>query len=92
MLSRIFVLSLGILFGSVVAAATILVKHLSRGTIPPKLGPVADRWVSAGYDPKRFRLLLWLCFWFLAAVFFAAVGYGLYLGATDLGSSFRNWK
>jgi hypothetical protein len=73
---------------SALAAATALVKHLSHGTIPPRLEPIAAWWVNAGYDPNRFRSLLWLCFWSLAIIFFAAVGYALYLGATGLSGNF----
>ena len=69
--------------------ATVLVKHLSRGTVPPGLQPVAAGWVNAGYDLKGFRFLLWLCFWTLAAIFFGVVGYYLFVSATDLGRGFK---
>jgi hypothetical protein len=74
-----------ILFVLALSAATMLIEYLSHGTIPPRLEPIAARWVNAGYDPKSFRFLLWLCFWFLAAIFFAVVGWALYFAATDLG-------
>ena len=94
MLKRIFMshpgnILLTLLFVSAISAATILLKHLSRGTIPPRLEPVATRWVNAGYDLKRFRSLLWLCFWFLAAIFFLTIGCVMYWSAIGLG---RKWN
>jgi hypothetical protein len=77
-----------LLFVLVVAAAALL-RYLARAQIPPVLEPVAVRWVNAGLNPKSFRLLLWACFWFLALIFFAVVGYGLYQGAMGLGRDFK---
>jgi hypothetical protein len=77
------------LFVSIVAAASALLGNLARSRVPPALEPVAVRWVNAGRDLKSFRLLLWVCFWFLAIIFFAAVGYGLYQGAMGLGRDFK---
>jgi hypothetical protein len=76
------------IFLFVAGAATTLIKHLGRGTIPPRLEPVAFRWTNTGHDPKRFRLFLWLCFWLLAFIFFAVIGYYLYLAASHLG---KHW-
>jgi hypothetical protein len=82
-------LLIGLGFGAVIAAATVLVTYLARARVPPMLEPLAARWLNAGHDPKSFRALLWLCFWILAIIFFAAVGYGLYQGAMGLGRNFN---
>ena len=94
MLERIFTSETGtvlitVLFLVLAATASALLEHLARERIPPALEPVAVRWVNAGFNPKSFRLLLWACFWFLALIFFAVVGYALYLGAMGLGRDFK---
>ena len=80
---------IGLGFGAVVAAATGLITYLSRARLPPTLEPLQARWINAGLDPKSFRVLLWTCFWVLAIIFFAAVGYALYQGAMGLGRDFK---
>ena len=94
MLERIFTSPTGtvifsLLFALLLTTASALLEHLARARIPPALEPVAVRWVNAGFNPKSFRLLLWGCFWFLALIFFAALGYALYLGAMGLGRDFK---
>jgi hypothetical protein len=94
MLRRIFTSTLStmlfsLLFVLLLATATALLRYLARARIPPALEPLAVRWENAGFNSKSFRLLLWGCFWFLALIFFAAVGYGLYLGAMGLGRDFK---
>ena len=93
MLQRIFTymptILFALLFVLIVTAAGALLRNLARERIPQALEPAAVRWVNAGHDLKSFRLLLWVCFWFLAIIFFAAVGYGLYQGAMGLGRDFK---
>ncbi len=82
-------LLLTVLFVLLMTTASTLLGYLAKARIPPVLEPVAIRWENAGFSPRSFRRLLWGCFWVLALIFFAALGYALYLGAMGLGRDFK---
>jgi hypothetical protein len=79
----------GMLLGAVVTGATALLRYLAGASVPRAIEPLVVRWLNAGLDPRWFRLLLWVCFWLLASVFFVTVGFGLYKGAMGLGRDFK---
>ena len=67
----------------------VLLYHLGAGRVPKLLKPVANVWVSAGYDPKWVSVGLWVLFALLAGAMLLFIGIPLYTSLADLGRGFK---
>lgn len=66
-------------------AGGAMLYHLGSGRVPKVLKPVANVWVSAGYDPKWVNVGLWALFALLAGMMLVFIGIPLYSSLSDLG-------